>query len=138
MTALRRGFQRIMRRLGPSVVILSALLLAGFGAHAALDWHHHGRVGAGFFHLHVHVGHHHHTELEHHEHESPEPDSPPDDRRECGTLTMAFGVAPAPALAVGAIPIVARDERTGFRTPIPTDGDLAGRPWNPRGPPSHG
>ena len=138
MTALRWGFQSIMRRLGPFLVVMSALLVTGFGLHAALDWHHHGRVGAGFFHLHVHVGHHHHGDLEHHEHESPEPDSPSDDRCECGTLTMAFGVAPAPAVAAAEIPTVALDERAVFRAPIPTDRDLAGRSWSPRGPPTDG
>ena len=143
MTALRRGFQRTMRRLGPFLVALSALLVMGFGLHAALDWHHHGRVGAGFFHLHVHVGHHHHGGFDHHHHESPDPESPDpgspsDDRRECGTLTMAFGVAPVPAISTAAIPTVARDERADFRAPIPTDRDLAGRPWSPRGPPSFG
>ena len=137
MRGLRRSFQRTMRRLGPFVVILSVLLLAGLGAHAALDWHHHGRVGAGFFHLHVHVGHHHHGELEHHQHESPEPDSPSDDRRECGTLTLAFGVAPAPVVAVAVIPTVARDERVDFRALIPSDRNPAERPWSPRGPPAN-
>jgi len=68
---LRRGFRRSIGRLGPLLVTLVALTAAGLGTHAALDWHHHGEVGGGFFHLHVHFGEHRHPGLDDHGNDDP-------------------------------------------------------------------
>ena len=68
---LRRGFRHSIGQLGPLLVTLVALMAAGLGTHAVLDWHHHGEVGGGFFHLHVHFGEHRHAGLGGHEHNGP-------------------------------------------------------------------
>lgn len=133
---LRQGFKCGVRRLGSLLVTLVALIALGFGAHAALDWHRHGSQRAGFFHLHVHFGYHHHGESDHHHHESPEPDAPPDDRRECGTLTLALGVAPPPAVAKAERPILETNDRVPFEARQLRDGQPIDLSWSPRGPPA--
>lgn len=132
----RLGFRTTVRWSSPGLVALAAMVALGFGAHAALDWHRHGTPGAGFFHLHVHFGHHHHDGHEHHEDQAPEPGSPLDQRRECGTLTLALGVAPAPESAVVETPALEIDERATYGISVLIDRDAAERPWSPRGPPA--
>jgi len=130
------GFRTTVRWSSPGLVALAAMVALGFGAHAALDWHRHGTPGAGFFHLHVHFGHHHHDGHEHHENQAPEPGSPLDQRRECGTLTLALGVAPAPESAVVETPALEIDERITYGLSVLIDRDAAVRQWSPRGPPA--
>ncbi len=50
---------------GPGLLFAGSLWAAGFGLHAAEDWHRHCEVSAGFFHLHFHVGDHHHEDHRH-------------------------------------------------------------------------
>lgn len=132
---LRQGFGCGVRRLGPSLVTLAVLIALGFGAHAALDWHRHGEAGAGFFHLHVHAGHHHHGAYDHHHHESPESGEPSDDRRECGTLTLALGFAPPPVVAKVERPILETSDRALFGACRLRGSQPIGLSWSPRGPP---
>lgn len=49
---------------GPGLLLSGVVCATGFGLHAADDWHRHGEMGAGFFHLHFHVGDHVHPDLE--------------------------------------------------------------------------
>jgi len=132
---LLQGFKAGVRRLGPLLVTLGALIALGFGAHAALDWHRHGSQRAGFFHLHVYFGHHHHGDSEHDGHETPEPDAPPGDRRERSTLTLALGVAPPPTVAKAERPILETNDRVPFGDRQLRDGQPIDLSWSPRGPP---
>ena len=156
MRSLRRGFQRWVRRLGPLAVLVAAAVLLGFGSHAALDWHRHGSPGAGFFHLHAHAGDHHHDHVAHHDehghphrsdlhhehhhpgptrHEPtvPDPESPSD--RQDGTFTIAFGVAPAPAVVAVETPQADLGGCRDAPFPVLIARDLTLHPWAPRGPP---
>lgn len=65
MRRLRRAVNRLLRAAGPGLLLAGAVCVVGLGLHAADDWHHHGEMGAGFFHLHFHVGNHDHPDLEH-------------------------------------------------------------------------
>lgn len=140
MERLRRGSLGGLQRAGPLLAAVTALAVLGLGSHAALDWHRHGSPGAGFFHLHVHFGEHdhgrdHHDGASHHrgDRRTPEPDAP-GERRHAGVLTLAFGVAPAPAAAAAAVPDLLHDRNVAGRTQRLIDARLVDRPV-PRGPP---
>jgi hypothetical protein len=112
--------------------------VGGLGLHAARDWHRHGELGAGFFHLHFHVGDHEH---DHHGHDHPAHDDhdhdTPTDRP--GKRSAVLTVAHAIQNVASAAPTVASPESTPDRTPIESV-DLP-RPTkpsvfaNPRAPP---
>ncbi|MBD3871869.1 MAG: hypothetical protein IFK91_02950, partial [Acidobacteria bacterium] len=68
MRRLRRAVIRYSRLACPALGVLTIICVGGFGLHAASDWHRHGELGAGFFHLHFHVGDHEH---ENHGHDHP-------------------------------------------------------------------
>jgi hypothetical protein len=148
MRRFRRHLQRVAQRLGLPLAALAALALLSLGVHAALDWHHHGSVGAGFFHLHVHFGahHHHHGPADHggeHRHGEPvegnAPDvpgsDPPTDRDADGVLILAAGIAPAPAPPAADRPAVAAALRRPAVDHRSTTARLSREPWSPRAPP---
>jgi hypothetical protein len=149
MRGLRRHLQRAAQRLGLPLAALTAVVLLSLGVHAALDWHHHGRVGAGFFHLHVHFGahHHHHGPADHggeHRHGEPVkgslpevPDSePPRDRDSDDVLTLAAGIAPAPAPPAADRPTVPAPRSRPAVDLRSTTVRLSMEPWSPRAPPA--
>lgn len=142
MQRFRKAVHRMLTSAGPSLLLVGAVCAAGFALHAADDWHHHGEMSAGFFHLHFHVGEHHHDEHEHadHQHQAPddhgEHDSDTHERHESRVLTVAQSVSnPSPsAPAVPAPEAVSEtepDSRYGFQKP-----QRARSTSNPRAPPA--
>jgi hypothetical protein len=104
----------------------------GLGLHAARNWHHHGEVGTGFFHLHFHVGGH------HHEHSGEAPDSP-DDRNDPPSHYSRFftvaGAATGPeASSWIARPEILRQLRVE-KKPLWRDRSIRLSPSSPRAPP---
>ena len=65
MRRFRQAVYRLLTAAGPGLLLVGAVCAAGFALHAADGWHHHGEMGAGFFHLHFHIGDHDHPDLEH-------------------------------------------------------------------------
>ena len=115
---------RSIRAATPALVIVVLTCFTGLGFHAARDWHRHGELGAGFFHIHFHVGdhehdHHGHGDQDHvhHEpgssHETPDdPDHRPPHRQAVLTINHAYQqLAPA-------VPAVAVAERAPERTVV--------------------
>lgn len=64
---------RSIRAAAPALVIVVLTCFTGLGFHAAHDWHHHGELGAGFFHIHFHIGDHDHGDHDHGDHDHPHP-----------------------------------------------------------------
>jgi len=106
---------RSTRAATPAVVFVILTCFTGLGFHAARDWHHHGELGAGFFHIHFHVGDHEHNHHEHgdhdHDHNRPgsdheTPDDPghrPPHRQAVLTINHAYQHPAPPAPAVVAV-----------------------------------
>ena len=138
MRRLRRAVIRYSRLAGPVLGVMAVVCAGGFGLHAAQDWHRHGELGAGFFHLHFHVGDHDH---EGHGHDSPAHDDHDHDtpieenRKRTAVLTIAHAIQDIASAA----PTVASPESFPDRTPIervdlPRPTELSAFA-NPRAPP---
>ena len=139
MRRLRRSVIRLFRLAGPVLGAAAIVCVGGLGLHAASDWHRHGELGAGFFHLHFHVGDHEH-EIHGHDHpahDDHDHDTPTEgNRKRTAVLTIAHAIQDiAPAA-----PSVASPEFTPYRTlsesvdlPRPTDYSVFA---NPRAPPT--
>ena len=139
MRRLRRSVIECSRLAGPVLGVVAVVCVGGLGLHAASDWHRHGELGAGFFHLHFHVSDHQHK---HHAHEHPahgdhDQDTPTEQpRKHTAILTVAHTTQDLPSAA----PTVASTEPAPDRTPIesvdlprPTELSDFG---NPRAPPA--
>ena len=142
-----RRFRRIiicwLRTAGPGLLTVGALCAAGFGLHAVEDWHRHGEMGAGFFHLHFHVGDHHHDDHEHAGGHHPETsdtrdDHEPDTREqnESPVLTVAQGVPdPGPTAPDVTAPEAVSDTTTDTQIVV-AHNEGPSSAANPRAPPA--
>jgi len=138
MRCLRRAVIRCSKQAGPVLGVVAVVCIGGFGLHAASDWHRHGELGAGFFHLHFLVGDHWH---EHHDHQHPAHDDHDHDtpnerpRKRTAVLTVAHATQDLSSAEL----TVASPEPAADRMPIESV-DLP-RPTefsafaNPRAPP---
>ena len=139
MRRLRRTVDHGLRLAGPCSILTAAVWVAGLGLHAARDWHRHGEIGAGFFHLHFHVGDHEH---QHHDDQHPvngdhDHDTPGDDQRKrTAVLTVANALYD---LSSDAPTIVDPENALGERTieciQLPRTIDLSAAA-KPRAPPA--
>ena len=112
MRRLRRTVNRLARLAGPTLGIAFVVFIGGLGLHAARDWHRHGELGAGFFHLHFHVGEHGH---DHPTHDGHDHDTPTDGKqRRTAVLTVAHALDDFASAA----PAIASLQSTPHRTPI--------------------
>jgi hypothetical protein len=131
---------RFVRRPGPFVVLASAVCVAGFGLHAAHDWHRHGELGTGFFHLHFHVGEHEHG-YHGHTHGHPHPGeedhhrSPEQRQQRSAVLTVAHALSDLESTALELAPPEPARDRQPTAVPIVMLGPDSRGSADPRAPP---
>ena len=138
MRRLRRAVIRCFWLAGPVLGVVAVVCAGGFGLHAAQDWHRHGELGAGFFHLHFHVGDHEHESHGHNHpaHDDHDQDTPTkENRKRTAVLTIAHAIQDVASAA----PTVASPESIPDRTPsesvdLPRPTELSAFA-NPRAPP---
>lgn len=134
MRRLRRAVIRCSRLAGPVLGLVIIVCVGGLGLHAARDWHRHGELGAGFFHLHFHVGEHGHDHPAHDDHNHDTPTEGKQRRTAVLTVTHALDDF------ASAAPMVACPSPTPDRTPIESvvlpRFTESSSPANPRAPPA--
>ena len=126
----------------PYVALWSLVFCAfGLGLHAARNWHHHGELSAGFFHLHQHIGGHDHDHAgaHHHDHGGEAPESPDDRKDPPSHYSRFFSVAGA-ATGPDASSWIARPEMLRHlrddRKPLRRVRSIGLSPSSPRAPPA--
>ena len=139
MRRLRNAVIRYSRLACPALGVLTIVCVGGFGLHAASDWHRHGELGAGFFHLHFHVGDHEH-EIHGHDHpahDDHEHDTPTErNRKRTAVLTIAHAIQDgAPAAPTVASPEFTPDPTLSESVDLPRPTEFSVFA-NPRAPPA--
>ncbi|MCW8984619.1 MAG: hypothetical protein OQK55_04705 [Thermoanaerobaculales bacterium] len=125
---------RCSRLAGPVLGVAVTVCVGGLGLHAARDWHRHGELGAGFFHLHFHVGEHGHEHPADGDHDHEDPANAK--RQRSAVLTIAQALHNDASAASMVTPREPAPERTLIGRVILPRSNEGPSFANPRAPPA--